>query len=1067
MTRHHRRQAAPDVSTDDVQPGAFYIANGTAKRASAYLRPAEAAQLRRHKALDALALVKSLPCSVQGWVLVKRDSTRIASLFRSPWLTMWAELRGGMILLFAKDDDEWDASESDTGGIYTSPASSSLSNVFESPPTSLGQQQQYHIPHPTRHDAAFSGSVGGRSTESRSGAQGLSSLGGRYASSGSSGIRRTQSSHRSVGSSSSKREVRIVFVVSNAIFDVKNSKGYSQILLRRPDGVSLVMRVATTAESQEWCVALATATSPYQTVRPSDFIPISPIGRGASGKVFLVRDVRTGDRLALKVIPKQHVFRSSLTFQHVLNERLVLEAMSEEPFLVQLRYSFQSDKHLYLATEFYDGGDVFSLLQTNNGRLAERHACRLVAEVILALDALHKRRIVYRDLKPENVVLDGAGHIRLADFGLAKILEPEESMLTQTICGTTAYAAPEMLQSNAYSLSLDIWCLGIFTYHVLTGRTPYNFKNRTMDEMKEIQRTRPVRYSSSLSPEATSFIRAALQLDPSQRPTITEAKLHPFFRTIDWSSLARKEPHPDNLTSFVSGQAAAAAEAAAAAAAAAGYSSASISSSSGRLGLAPTVPPPASAAAVPQPVVPVPVAAAQPVAPVDSGSALAPQSGQVPPVSGSTGSHVVTPNAWPGVPPMHLSPVSTSLSGVVVGDAVHAPDAAAPDSNGAQVEHAQASQGSHALPALGATRYTGQEPGSSLRTMSSGAAVGPEIADCSAGDDSSTLDHYLLRNINQDEWRNVSFSDDGEDVVTLTRQFPTMLSQTAKQVETEAIAGWAWTNSIAGVDQRDSSSGQLNQHGSQGALEPPAPLLGRQSLPERRRRSLVRRRSLEHPKNGTRSVFDVGPDLDPTAMGAGPGSGLARRMSVGGRDPAQGTDEPAVQRPAPAPMGGRRSLDGITSRRNHSSSRMSSTDSARPRYFGKSPSFVAGGSSTRPFSRRMSRDSHPDEARGGQAAGGRGLRRREDAQRVSAPPGAYTGSVATAGLGDSSRAPKREDARGGWRHAERITTGDSDRIRANLYADPMNPDPCRDDPSDMRQGGRLLWRDRLFNKRRF
>lgn len=448
-----------------------------------------------------------------------------------------------------------------------------------------------------------------------------------------------------------QRPIKLVFTATNCIIDLKNTQSYSQLKVRRSDGQCIILRMASAQEAQQWVVALQTQTFPYTSIRLADFDWITAIGRGASGKVFLVRDNRTNARLALKVIDKSRVFRTHLTFQHVVNERLVLELCSGCPFAIQLRYAFQTDSHLYFATDFYDGGDLFSLLQRNQGRLEERHARRILAEIIFALAWFHERNIVYRDLKPENVVLDGNGHVRLADFGLAKVLKPEHNFLTQTICGTTAYAAPEMLQSKPYNISLDLWCLGVFTYHILTGRTPYNFKGRTIDEMEEVQRTRQVRYPSYLSLEAVSLIRGLFQNDPLRRLTLEEVKRHPFFRGVDWVRVGTKEPHPDDVSRLL----------------------------------------------------------------VDKGEQ------------------------------------DTAVARLAVARA--------------------------------------QQLGVESNSVTAHARM--DVQEIS----SMTLDRYLLRNINPEEWRHVSFSDD--DDASATAEFPAVIHKKGAEMETWAIAGWAWTCSEA------------------------------------------------------------------------------------------------------------------------------------------------------------------------------------------------------------------------------------------------------------------------------
>lgn len=589
-------EAASTGSSMSRVPGAFYIPNSIAQRASANMAPADGAALRRQLAFDALALVRELPCFAQGWMLVKRDGPKLAALFRSSWIPFWGELRGGMLLFHDPNSDS--------------------------------DYIQHH-----------------------------------------------------------QRPIRLVFTATNCIIDLKNTHSYSQIKVRRADGQSLILRVSSPQEAQQWVVALQTHTFQYTTIRLADFDWITAIGKGASGKVFLVRDNRTNARLALKVIDKSRVFRTQLTFQHVINERLVLELCSGCPFVIQLRYAFQTDSHLYFATDFYDGGDVFSLLQSNHGRLSEHHARRIIAEIVLALCWLHERNIVYRDLKPENVVLDGDGHVRLADFGLAKVLKYEHNYLTQTICGTTAYAAPEMLQSKPYNVSLDLWCLGVFIYHILSGRTPFNFKGRTMEEMEEMQRTRQVRYSSSLSLEAVSLIKGLLQNDPHRRSTLEDVKRHPFFRGVDWVRVARKEPHPDDVSRFVADK---------------------------------------------------------------------------------------------------------EQRHSVVG----------------RLAVARAQQ-------LGVDAELVEGLGRS------------DVQEIS----SMTLDRYLLRNINPEEWRHVSFSDD--DDVSATAEFPAFVHKKGMEMETWAIAGWAWTcgeasgHASKAPDARDGVVGLADRVNSQMGMS----AMGRRSLP--------------------------------------------------------------------------------------------------------------------------------------------------------------------------------------------------------------------------------------------
>lgn len=1036
------------VSAGSTSP--FYITNPSSVHTPTYRRSKDLSRARKHRGLDALALVRCLPCAASGWVLVKRDVSVISSLFKTPWMSMWAELRGGMILLY--DPDSHQHATASPGQYYQNLSNFDVLNQSGRASTrNLLRQRHFSYYHgqtspitsvPSAYHTPTTSSINSWMTQTPDRVQSVSSssitmsmqgatIGSSTTVSGagcpSGGFRSPSSSRRD-----QQRAVRIVFVVSDAVVDIKNTRSFSQIYIRRPDGAALYMRVASHIESQRWSVALAVATVPYKTVKLSDFVPVSPIGRGASGKVFLVREARSGDRLALKIIPKAHVFRSTLTFQHVLNERLVLEAAADSPFLVQMRYAFQSDTHLYLATSFYDGGDVFSLLQANSGRLAERHACRMVGEVILALESLHVRSIVYRDLKPENVVLDGTGHIRLADFGLAKILEPDDGLLTQTVCGTTAYAAPEMLRSRAYSFSLDMWCLGVFIYHVLTGRTPYNFKNRSMEEMEDIQRSRPIRYYPSMSHEAVSLIRGLLQLDPSLRPTLDEVKAHPFFRTIDWHALARKEPHPDNLTEFVS----------------AGVSHGV------RLS-------PVSNA-------PIPGASGAHDAAMKSRSTSRQQSqNEAAPALGATvTSGQISRNVAAG---SHAFLVNNSYGGhsnlLEVGNSSHGflnVASAALGGHGAHSLHSpnvMAVNGPLPLHSPVLRHHSANGPGSSLHTNSSDYGFPVDAAEGSTGDveDSANLDDYLLRNINKEEWRNVSFSNEGENTVIVTDHFPTILSNRTREVETVVIAGWSW------ISEFDAAKHDENTFCTDGFrisvdhnLVPPRPFFSRRSLPEHDRRIMsgVRRSFGDRPGASSggyapSGLFDVGPDRYMPSISSGVkdrpdferGRAMRRRsadcipaserqfpLSASNRqlvdiapDAARiaenvppANEPPVVAKPSTQPLGSQH----------------------RVRHFGISNSF---------------QEPALPQQRVSLVTLERAPRSTSSSAQATQTP-SHTQQVA-ASVSKTDFFAKRSSRRQNpgfpvsSSTLERESTGEFDQIRANLYADPMNTDPCRDLPS--------------------
>lgn len=191
------------------------------------------------------------------------------------------------------------------------------------------------------------------------------------------------------------------------------------------------------------------------------------IGKGSFGKVMQVRKRDTSRIYALKTIRKAHIVsRSEVT--HTLAERTVL-AQVNNPFIVPLKFSFQSKEKLYLVLAFVNGGELFHHLQ-REGKFNETRSRFYAAELLLALEHLHGFNVVYRDLKPENILLDYTGHIALCDFGLCK-LNMSANDTTNTFCGTPEYLAPELLSGHGYTKCVDWWTLGVLLYEMVSNVT--------------------------------------------------------------------------------------------------------------------------------------------------------------------------------------------------------------------------------------------------------------------------------------------------------------------------------------------------------------------------------------------------------------------------------------------------------------------------------------------------------------------------------------------------------------------------------------------------------------------
>ncbi|KAI0246727.1 Pkinase-domain-containing protein [Lactifluus subvellereus] len=272
-----------------------------------------------------------------------------------------------------------------------------------------------------------------------------------------------------------------------------------------------------------------------------DFELTTVIGKGSFGKVMQVRKRDTQRIYALKTIRKAHIVdRGEIT--HTLAERLVLSRVTN-PFIVPLKFSFQSEQKLYLVLAFVNGGELFHHLQREQ-KFNEERSRFYSAELLLALEHLHDLDVVYRDLKPENILLDYTGHIALCDFGLCK-LNMKDNDMTNTFCGTPEYLAPEILNGAGYNRTIDWWTLGVLLYEMLVGLPP--FYDEITDKMYEKILRDPLLFPDEVSPSARSILSGLLTRDPAQRLGVNgaeEIKRHPFFDKIDWQRLAQKKIQP-------------------------------------------------------------------------------------------------------------------------------------------------------------------------------------------------------------------------------------------------------------------------------------------------------------------------------------------------------------------------------------------------------------------------------------------------------------------------------------------------------------------------------------------
>ena len=204
------------------------------------------------------------------------------------------------------------------------------------------------------------------------------------------------------------------------------------------------------------------------------FTPIQLLGKGSFGKVFLVKENITKKLFAMKIVLKSIITERNIS-KYIYAERNV-QSKINHPFITKLYCTFQSKSAVFMVTEYCPGGDLRKLLRREK-RLTEDIARIYISEILLAIEELHSKNIIYRDLKPDNIALNDKGHIKLTDFGLSKEgMKCDE--FTRSFCGSIAYLAPEMIRKSGHSKSIDWYLLGVVMYEMIMGTTPYFNKDK-------------------------------------------------------------------------------------------------------------------------------------------------------------------------------------------------------------------------------------------------------------------------------------------------------------------------------------------------------------------------------------------------------------------------------------------------------------------------------------------------------------------------------------------------------------------------------------------------------------
>ncbi|WFD33893.1 calcium/calmodulin-dependent protein kinase [Malassezia cuniculi] len=277
------------------------------------------------------------------------------------------------------------------------------------------------------------------------------------------------------------------------------------------------------------------------------------LGQGTYAIVKEAVHIETGKYYACKVISK----RLMAGREHmVCNEIASLKRVSMgHPNIVSLVDYFETMNNLYLVTDLCQGGELFDRI-CERGSYYEKDAAQIIHTVLGAVQYLHSQNIVHRDLKPENLLFrDKSEHsdLLIADFGLSRMVDDDRLSVLSTTCGTPGYMAPEIFKKSGHGKPVDMWAIGVITYFLLCGYTPFD-RDTTMEEMQAIingdYKFEPEIYWQGVSEQARDFIKRLLTVDPAERLTATDALQHPWFQILSSGTEDAQDLLPDIKSAF-------------------------------------------------------------------------------------------------------------------------------------------------------------------------------------------------------------------------------------------------------------------------------------------------------------------------------------------------------------------------------------------------------------------------------------------------------------------------------------------------------------------------------------
>ena len=276
-----------------------------------------------------------------------------------------------------------------------------------------------------------------------------------------------------------------------------------------------------------------------------DYVISHTLGTGTFASVVLAKLKNDVDKsYAIKVLRKQRILECNQA-ENIINEKNLLFSL-DYPFLIKIEKCFKDNSNLYMVLEYVSGGEMFTHLR-KKGRYSEDIARFYACQIVLAFEYLHYLRIIYRNLIPENILFSSDGYIKLADFGLAKIVD--HAAYTKSLCGTPEYIAPEIIAGKGYNREVDWWALGVLIYEMIVGVPPFTNEDNIKTYSQIIQNNLeiPSSFSQNLSNVVTSFLQTHVSKRLGSKYDAFEVKTSEWFKGIDWKAIYEKRVQPPFL----------------------------------------------------------------------------------------------------------------------------------------------------------------------------------------------------------------------------------------------------------------------------------------------------------------------------------------------------------------------------------------------------------------------------------------------------------------------------------------------------------------------------------------